>query len=287
MNQDQTRQLTERIQAAAAAAEGLDIRGSGSKSFLGRAPAGTPLEVTDHAGVVNYQPKELIITVRGGTPLSEIEETLAEQDQMLPFEPPHFGPGATIGGTIACGLSGPARPYRGAARDLVLGTRILNGRAQVLRFGGEVMKNVAGYDVSRLMAGAYGTLGLLLEISLKVLPVPAAERTLVQERTPAEAIELTNRWAGKPLPVTANCYDGERFFLRLAGAETAVAQAATDVGGEVVEDGDSFWRDKIREQGHAFFAGGLPLWRISLPLSLIHISEPTRPRLVSRMPSSA
>jgi glycolate oxidase FAD binding subunit len=186
---------------------------------------------------------------------------------MLPFEPPHYGPGATIGGTIACGLSGPARPYRGAARDLVLGTRVLNGRAQVLRFGGEVMKNVAGYDVSRLMTGAYGTLGLLLEISLKVLPVPAAERTLVQERTPAEAIELTNRWAGKPLPVTANCYDGERLFLRLAGAETAVAQAATDVGGEVVEDGDSFWRDKIREQGHAFFAGGLPLWRISLPQS--------------------
>jgi glycolate oxidase FAD binding subunit len=155
----------------------------------------------------------------------------------------------------------------GAARDLVLGTRVLTGRAEVLRFGGEVMKNVAGYDVSRLMTGAYGTLGLLLDVSLKVLPAPAATRTLIQERTPAEAIELMSRWAGKPLPVTATCYDGERLYVRLAGADKGVTQAAKDIGGEPLLDADGFWRDKIREQGHGFFAGETPLWRLSLPQS--------------------
>ena len=274
MTNDQTTELQERILAAAEAGETLEIRGSGSKSFYGRIPTGVPLDMRGHAGIVNYQPKELVITARSGTKLVEIEAVLAERGQMLPFEPPHFGPDATIGGTVACGLSGPARPYLGAARDLVLGTRALNGHAQVLQFGGEVMKNVAGYDVSRLMTGAMGTLGLLLEVSLKVLPLPAATRTLMQERSPAEATELANRWAGKPLPVTGTCYDGERLYVRLAGAETAVTQAVTDIGGEPVENGDAFWRNKIREHGHAFFAGDRPLWRLSVPQSAPPIELP-------------
>jgi glycolate oxidase FAD binding subunit len=265
MSRDQTRELQARVRAAAEARTPLNIHGSGSKAFLGRATAGEPLDATGHAGIVDYQPKELVITARCGTTLEAIEAALAEQGQMLPFEPPRFGPGATIGGTVACGLSGPARPYLGAARDLVLGTRVLTGRGEALRFGGEVMKNVAGYDVSRLMTGACGTLGLLLEVSLKVLPVPAATRTLYQERGAEEAVGLMNRWSGRPLPVTATCYDGERLYVRLSGAETGVARAAQDIGGEALEDADAFWREKIREQGHAFFDGGLPLWRLSVP----------------------
>ena len=262
--------------AAAETGTALSIRGSGSKSFLGRIPAGEPLETAGHRGIVNYQPKELVVTARCGTTIEEIEAALAEQGQILPFEPPRFGPEATVGGTIACGLSGPARPYLGAARDLVLGVRVLTGRAEVLRFGGEVMKNVAGYDISRLMTGAFGTLGLLLDVSLKVLPRPATTRTLVLERSPAQAIELMNRWAGQPLPVTATCYDGECLFLRLAGAEKGVSRAATDIGGEPLEDAEGFWRDAIREQGHEFFAGEAPLWRLSVPQSAPPIDLPGR-----------
>ncbi|MCU0835035.1 MAG: glycolate oxidase subunit GlcE [Chromatiaceae bacterium] len=265
MSNDDSERLQYAVCAAIAAKRPLAIRGGGSKAFLGRAPQGEPLDVAGHSGIVNYQPKELVLTARGGTTLEEIESALAEAGQMLPFEPPRFGPGATLGGTIACGLSGPARPYLGAARDLVLGTRVLTGRGEILRFGGEVMKNVAGYDVSRLMTGAYGTLGVLLELSLKVLPAPAATRTLSQERDPAQAIELMNRWAGRPLPVTATCYDGERLYVRLSGAEKGVAQAAAEIGGEPLAGAESFWREKIREQGHGFFAGNTPLWRLSVP----------------------
>ncbi len=274
MNSDKTTELQKIVRAAAAAGTPLSILGSGSKSFLGRASRGDPLAVMGHAGIVNYQPKELVITARCGTSLDEIESTLAEQGQMLPFEPPHFGPGATIGGTIACGLSGPARPYAGAARDLVLGTRVLTGNAQVLRFGGEVMKNVAGYDVSRLMTGAFGTLGLLLEVSVKVLPRPASSRTLVQEHRAADAIDLMNHWAGRPLPISATCFDGRRLYVRLSGPETAVAQAAKDMGGEPMENETSFWRGEIREQGHDFFAPQGPLWRLSVPQGAPSIELP-------------
>ncbi|MCB2261803.1 MAG: glycolate oxidase subunit GlcE [Candidatus Thiosymbion ectosymbiont of Robbea hypermnestra] len=274
MNHDLTESLQARVSAAIAAGAPLEIRGSGSKRGLGRTPSGEPLEMAGHAGIVNYQPKELVVTVRCGTTLETLEATLAEQGQLLPFEPPRLGPDATIGGAIACGLSGPARPYAGAARDLVLGVRILNGRGQVLRFGGEVMKNVAGYDLSRLMTGAYGTLGLLLEVSLKVMPLPAAQRTLVQEQSPSEAIRLMNAWAGAPLPITATCHDGARLYIRLAGAEAAIAQAAKTIGGETLADQDNFWRAQIREQGHDFFTGEPPLWRLSLPSTAAHLDLP-------------
>jgi glycolate oxidase FAD binding subunit len=267
MSMDLTQTLQSRISGASKTRTRLRIRGSGTKDFLGRTPLGDPLDVAGHTGIVNYQPKELVVTARCGTSLEEIESTLAEQRQALPFEPPRFGPAATIGGTIACGLSGPARAYCGAARDMVLGVRVLTGRGEVLRFGGEVMKNVAGYDISRLMTGAFGTLGVLLEVSMKVLPIPAATRTLARECGEAEAIAQMNRWAGRPLPVTATCFDGERLYVRLSGSAQGVDRAVADIGGEQIESGNAFWRDKIRDQGHGFFAGDQPLWRLSLPQS--------------------
>jgi len=274
MNNDLTEALQTRVLAAIETGTPLEIRGGGSKRRLGRTPTGEPLEATGHAGIVNYQPKELVVTARCGTRLETLEATLAEQGQMLSFEPPHWGPGATLGGTIACGLSGPARPYAGSARDLVLGAQVLTGRGQVLRFGGEVMKNVAGYDLSRLMTGAYGTLGLLLDVSLKVMPIPAAHRTLVQEQPPDEAIRLMNAWAGTPLPITATCWAGEQLYVRLSGAEAALARAAETIGGESLKDQDAFWHTRIREQGHDFFAGETELWRLSLPSSAPHLDLP-------------
>jgi len=276
MNNDLTEELKARIRGAKESGAPVEIHGSASKRFLGRAPTGEPLDVSGHVGIVNYHPKELVITTRCGTSLETIEAALAEQGQMLPFEPPHFGPGATIGGTIACGLSGPARPYAGSARDLVLGTRVLTGRCQVLRFGGEVMKNVAGYDLSRLMTGAFGTLGLLLDVSLKIMPVAAAQRTLAQEHPEPDAIRLMNTWAGTPLPVSATCYDGERLHVRLSGAETAVEQAAEVIGGETIENPGDFWHAQVREQGHQFFVGSEPLWRLSLPPATVGLDLPGR-----------
>ena len=264
MDADLTGPLCDRVGAAAGDATPLAVTGGGTKDFLGRITQAEPLDVSGHRGIVTYEPTELVLSARGGTPLAEVKAALDAQGQMLAFEPPGFGDAATIGGTIATGLSGPARPYAGAARDFVLGTRVLNGRGEALRFGGEVMKNVAGYDVSRLMTGAWGTLGVLLEVSLKVLPRPGAVRTLAFDATAAEAIERCNAWAAKPLPVTGACHDGERLHVRLAGTEGGIAAAAGALGGETV-DGDAFWT-ALREQTLPFFAkAGEPLWRISVP----------------------
>jgi glycolate oxidase FAD binding subunit len=183
---------------------------------------------------------------------------------MLGFEPPHFGPAATLGGTLACGLSGPRRPYAGSARDFVLGATIVNGAGEVLEFGGQVMKNVAGYDLSRLMVGAFGTLGVLLEVSLKVLPRPARELTLAFELGAAEALRRMNDWAGRPLPLSAAGHLDGRLYLRLSGSEQGVAAARAKLGGEPVNDGDTFWR-ALREHELDFFAAWTPLWRLSLP----------------------
>jgi glycolate oxidase FAD binding subunit len=262
-----SQQLQEQVIAAAADRRCLNITAGNTKTFLGRIPMGDPLDLSSHRGILNYEPKELVITALSGTPLTEIEAALAEQGQMLPFEPPHFGAAATLGGSIAAGLSGPRRPYAGSARDFVLGTRVLNGRGEILRFGGEVMKNVAGYDLSRLMTGAMGTLGVILDVSLKVLPMPAKEITLVSPHLPASALRHFGEWSGKPLPLSAAACDGEKAYIRLSGAATAVDAARKSLGGELLEDGDRFWREKIREQGHAFFRGQEPLWRVALPPS--------------------
>ncbi len=245
---------------------------------------------------MDYEPTELVITARAGTPLAEIEAALREKGQMLVFEPPRFGylpsplaplPGlgegniepaapekriATLGGCIAAGLSGPRRAYAGAVRDFVLGVRLLDGKGSDLRFGGQVMKNVAGYDVSRLMAGSLGTLGVLLEVSLKVLPLPATEATLKLQCIEREAIAMMNEWAGKPLPITATAYCDGDLGVRLSGARTAVAAAIKKLGGIPVEPGQAerFWNG-IREQTDPFFATGLPLWRLSM--------KPTTPPL--------
>jgi len=261
---DLTQTLAERVRAAHDAGTRLRIAGGGSKTWLGRPVAGETLDVSGHRGIVHYEPTELVLTARAGTPLAEIEAALAERGQCLAFEPPHHGEYATLGGTVACNLSGPARPYAGACRDFVLGVRILNGKGEVLRFGGEVMKNVAGYDVSRLMAGAQGTLGVLLEVSLKVLPRPETELTLALEMDAETAVARFNAWAGKPLPLSAACHVGERAYVRLAGAEAAVRAARLRLGGEVIDDGAYFWRS-VRELRHGYFSASGSLWRLSLP----------------------
>ena len=266
MPADALRSFTEAIRAAATAGKRLRIRGGGTKDFYGQSLEGEILDTRAYAGVVAYDPTELVITVRGGTPLAEVERVLAEKRQMLAFEPPHFGAGATIGGVVAAGLSGPRRATAGAVRDFVLGVRMMDGRGADLTFGGQVMKNVAGYDVSRVMAGALGTLGVILEVSLKVLPLPVAEATLKFEMPRDKAIETMNRWGGKPLPISATAYTDGDLSVRLSGAAAAVKEACAALGGNRVGDGEAarFWAG-IREQTDPFFAGDEPLWRLSVP----------------------
>jgi glycolate oxidase FAD binding subunit len=239
----------------------LNIVGSGSKAFLGHATEGQVIDVGTHSGIIAYDPCELVLTARSGTPLTQIETALAEAGQMLPFEPPHFGSNATLGGTIACGLSGPRRPYSGSARDFVLGCQLLNGRGEILRFGGQVMKNVAGYDVSRLMAGAYGTLGILLDISLKVLPRPASSITVARECSPTDAIESMSGLLARPLPVDGACYHGDHCYVRLSGSAQAVKEARTKIPGDVLPDADAFWH-ALREHQLPFFHHRSTLYRI-------------------------
>jgi glycolate oxidase FAD binding subunit len=254
--------LCERVRDAAARKAPLRVRGGGTKDFYGGAVAGEAVEMSAYSGVVAYEPRELVLTVRAGTPLDEVERVLDAERQMLPFEPPHFGAGATIGGAVAAGLSGPRRPYAGAVRDFVLGARIVNGKGEDLAFGGRVIKNVAGYDVSRLMAGSLGTLGILTEISFKVLPRPAAETTLAFEMDEGEAIQQANIWAGQPLPISATAWQDGVLRVRLSGAPPAVAAARERMGGEESSDG-AHWQ-ALREHALPFFHA-TPLWRVSLP----------------------
>ena len=268
-------QFASTIRAAADCKAPLRICGGGSKEFYGNHIVGQSadiLDVTAHSGIVAYEPTELVVTARTGTRLTDLEAELHKQRQVLAFEPPHFGAAATLGGCIATGLSGPRRASAGAVRDFVLGMRMLDGRGDDLRFGGQVMKNVAGYDISRLMTGSMGTLGLLLEISLKVLPLPPAEMTLSLQMKEAEAIEKMNLWAGKPLPISATCFCNGVLTLRLSGAEAAVRAAHAKLGGEEVAKGAAFWHS-VREQTHLSFQPGKSLWRLSIkstapPLSL-------------------
>ncbi|MFZ2540444.1 MAG: glycolate oxidase subunit GlcE [Gallionella sp.] len=267
-------QFSDTIRHAAEQHQPLRIRGSGSKDFYGGPLSGQVLDVRPCRGVVSYEPQELVLTACAGTTLTEIEKLLAENGQMLPFEPPHFGSAATLGGCIATGLSGPRRAYQGAARDFVLGVHMLDGRGDLLTFGGQVMKNVAGYDVSRLQVGALGTLGLLLEISLKVLPRPAAEITLRFDMDQAQALDEMNCWAGKPLPLSASSHHDHALTIRLSGAVSAVRAAQLKLGGTVVEQGADFWRE-LREQNAEFFKTDLPLWRISLPSTTQSLNIPS------------
>ncbi|WP_287878801.1 glycolate oxidase subunit GlcE [Acidovorax sp.] len=269
------RQLVDRVRAAAAAQTPLRIRGGGTKDFHGLALRGEVLDTRAFTGIVGYEPSELVVTARAGTPLSELEAVLAEKGQCLPFEPPHFGPGATVGGMVAAGLSGPARASVGAVRDYLLGVVLLNGRAELLTFGGQVMKNVAGYDVSRLMAGAWGTLGLLTEVSLKVLPVAPAEATLRFECSQADALRRLHAWGGLPLPLNASCWVEDAgvgtLYVRLRGAVAAVDAACRSMGGTRLDNATVApdWQ-ACREQTLPWFTArrgrpGQALWRLSLP----------------------
>ena len=262
---DVIQRLSETIRQAAKQKRPLCIRGGGTKDFYGGPVHGYKLNIGDHRGIVAYEPTELVITARAGTPLAEVEAVLRDKGQMLAFEPPHFGQGATLGGCVAAGLSGPRRPHAGAVRDFVLGVRVLDGKGDDLKFGGQVMKNVAGYDVSRLMAGSLGTLGVLLEVSLKVLPLPAFECTLLLKRKETEAISLMNEWATRPLPISATAYRDGELGVRLSGAHVAVEAAAKKIGGTPVapEQAQRFWAG-IREQTDSFFSGDGPLWRLSI-----------------------
>lgn len=256
-------QFKETILAAGRQRQALCIRGGGTKDWYGQAPRGDILDTRAYSGVVEYDPTELVITVRAGTPLAEVEEVLAQQNQALAFDPPHFGPGATIGGMVACGLSGPRRVAVGAARDFVLGAVLMDGKGEALHFGGQVMKNVAGYDVSRLLTGSLGTLGLLLEVSLKVLPKPYAETSLRLEMPEEEAIRRLNEWGGQPLPISASAWCDGALVLRLSGAKAAITAAQQTIGGEEIA-GDDFWL-ALREQSNEFFTQSNVLWRLSLP----------------------
>ena len=259
-------QFRQQIRAASAAGKPLRLRGGGTKDWYGQQLAGEVLDTRAYAGIIDYEPTELVITARCGTPLAEIEAALAARNQMLAFEPPHFGPGATVGGVVACALSGPRRASAGAVRDFVLGAVLMDGHGERLAFGGQVMKNVAGYDVSRLLAGSLGTLGLILEVSLKVLPLPLREATLHLDCAEIAALRLLNEWAGKPLPISASCWHDGVLSVRLSGAEAAVSAALQSLGGAVLapDDAAAFWQS-LREQTHAFFAGAGSLWRLSLP----------------------
>ena len=249
---DQTQELQTQVAEAISEKRSLNIIGGNSKSFYGRSSQCESLHLQAHSGILNYEPTELVMTVRAGTSLEEIEEALSRNNQMLPFEPPHYGSGATIGGTVACNLSGPRRAYSGAARDYVLGTKIINGKAEVLHFGGEVMKNVAGYDASRLMTGSMGALGVLLEVSFKVLPRFASEITLVQEISADDAITKMNQWAGMPNPVSATAYLNGKLYVRLSGADSTLQAAHKRIDGELLSDAEKFWFHLREHQLPAF-----------------------------------
>jgi glycolate oxidase FAD binding subunit len=273
----------DRIQAAAAESTPLRIQAGGTKAFYGMPAHGQPLDVRGFSGIVDYEPSELVVTARAGTSLAELEATLAESGQCLPFEPPHFGSSgaATVGGMVAAGLSGPARASVGAVRDYVLGAHLVNGRGALLQFGGQVMKNVAGYDVSRLLAGSMGVLGLITQVSLKVLPVAPAEATLRFACTQAEALAMLHGWGGQPLPLNASCWLQENadaksgtLYVRLRGAKAAVQAACGLMGGERIDAAGSDaqgvaadWH-ACRDQQLPWFAerpAGHGLWRLSLP----------------------
>ena len=256
-------QLSASVRRAVETRSPLCIRGGGSKNFYGQRLQGDVLDVSGYRGIVDYEPTELVITARAGTLISEAEAALAAAGQVLAFEPPRFNGGGTIGGAVAAGLSGPRRPYAGAVRDFILGVRIIDGHGDDLSFGGQVIKNVAGFDVSRLMAGAMGTLGVLTEVSLKTLPGPPAATTLLWQMGEADAIRRMNEWAGKPVSLSGTCYRDGVLAIRLSGAESALAAARARMGGDEMADANNFW-DGLRDQTDAFYSAPV-LWRVSLP----------------------
>lgn len=265
--------LIDQVSSARDSRTPLEICGGGTKRFYGEPPSGSPLDVKPLSGICCYEPTELFVTALAGTPLRELEAALQEHGQCLPFEPPRFAPGGTVGGMVACGLSGPARANVGSVRDHVLGLTLLNGRTELLTFGGQVTKNVAGYDVSRLLVGSLGILGIICDVSLKVLPASVATQTLSFEWDEARALESMSRWAAQPLPINATAWHRGRLRVRLSGARAAVAAACERLGGERLEaSAAQAWWLSVRDQSAEFFSladkelmGGEALWRLSVP----------------------
>jgi glycolate oxidase FAD binding subunit len=263
--QQQLQQFKERIRAASASKTALRIKGNGTKDWYGQSLTGELLDTSAYSGIIDYDPTELVITARAGTTLREIGAALSAKNQMLAFEPPRFDGMATIGGIVASGLSGPRRMAVGSARDFVLGAVLMDGKGDVLHFGGQVMKNVAGYDVSRLLAGSLGTLGLILEVSVKVLPRPFAQHSLVFDMSEQDALHQVNVWGGQPLPISATSWHAGKLAVRLSGAQAAVDAAIKKMGGATLPQAEKFW-DSLREQSHAFFAEAEQgIWRLSVP----------------------
>ena len=265
--QDQSELLLDQVRQAIDSGTPLRIAGGGTKSFLGRSPQdGLPvLDLTGHKGIVSYDPTELIITVRAGTRLSDFHAALESGGQMLACEPPSYGEAATVGGMVAAGMSGPRRPWSGSVRDFVLGVRMVSGLGTLLRFGGEVMKNVAGYDVSRLLVGSHGCLGVITEVSFKVLPKPRCNVSVSLDMSLEQALEQLAVWGQQPLPITAACHDGKSLRLRFEGNEGSVQAARQRIGGE---ETPSQWWTQLRELQLPFFSTDIdarPLWRVSVP----------------------
>ena len=271
--------LCDRVRAAGADGTRLRIRGGDSKSFLAGAAEAEPLDLRPYAGIVAYAPSELVVTARAGTPLTELVQVLADRGQCLAFDPPRFADATgqlagTVGGMVAAGLAGPGRAAVGGVRDYVLGALLMDGRGALLRFGGEVMKNVAGYDISRLLAGSWGALGAVCEVSLKVLPSPPATRTLRFAMGQADALGQLRAWSGQPLPLNASVWWRDTLAVRLCGAQAAVNSAARRLGGETIPVplAQAFW-EGLRDQRDEFFIearqavarAGRALWRLSVP----------------------
>lgn len=271
---DQTTHIQQQVIDAIAQEQRLLIHGSNSKHFYGNeVSVDRTLDVSGHTGIISYEPTELVVTVRAGTPIVELEKLLAENQQKLPFEPPVYSQNSTIGGAIASGLAGPSRIFSGSVRDNVLGVRILNGEGKILQFGGQVIKNVAGYDISRLMVGSLGSLGVILDISIKVTPKPAKDITIAIETDIKKAITLFNQWRPTPLPISASCFYDDCLYIRLSGGHQSIAEYRQQVPGDVLNDGDEFW-SAIRNQTHEFFNDAdKPLWRLSVPPSTPAISQ--------------
>ena len=267
-------QFRERVSSATRSGSALRIRGNGTKDWYGQALTGDVLDTTEYSGIIAYDPTELVITARAGTTLREIGAALSDKKQMLAFEPPRFDGRATIGGIVASGLSGPRRQAVGSVRDFVLGSVLMDGKGEVLHFGGQVMKNVAGYDVSRLLCGSLGTLGLILEVSVKVLPRPFAQHSLQFAMSEQEALHQLNVWGGQPLPISASCWHQQKLYVRLSGAQAAVDAAITKMQGHDLPDAEKFW-DGLREHTHPFLADSQQaLWRLSVPTTAPPVALP-------------
>ena len=275
IDNDITTDLQAQVKQAISNQTPLYIHGGNSKQFYGNAVDATPLDISVHTGIINYDPSELCITVRAGTKLSDIETLLADNNQILAFEPPHYlysslnnQDTATIGGAIASGISGPSRAYTGSVRDSILGVNIINGDGEIANFGGEVMKNVAGYDLSRMMVRSQGTLGVILNISVRVIPKPEHNITLAFEASQSEALSYFQDLRKNTLPITATAWLNNTALIRLSASEQVLQSCKEKVKGDERLNADSFWQG-VRDHTHEFFTNSKnddkPLWRFSLP----------------------